>query len=44
MRLRQVENSLEGSLEVAHTYYQDLAGNDQEIQKFFRVQVAGEKP
>jgi two-component system nitrogen regulation sensor histidine kinase NtrY len=39
----QVEHSLEGSLEVAHSYYQDLAGNSLGFARRVAAEVAGER-
>src|SRR5438046_7378363 len=38
----QVENSLEGSLQVAHAYYEDLAGTALGFARELAVQVSGE--
>src|SRR5207244_3678679 len=38
----QVENSLEGSLEVAHTYYEDLAGTALGFARGLAARVASE--
>jgi two-component system, NtrC family, nitrogen regulation sensor histidine kinase NtrY len=38
----QVEHSLEGSLEVAHSYYQDLAGTSLGFARHVAAEVAGE--
>jgi two-component system nitrogen regulation sensor histidine kinase NtrY len=39
----QVEHSLEGSLEVAHTYYQDLASSSLGFARRVAAEVAGER-
>jgi two-component system nitrogen regulation sensor histidine kinase NtrY len=39
----QVEHSLEGSLEVAHSYYQDLAGSSLGFARRVAAEVAGER-